>query len=65
MSDNIKMSLKKQDWIYLAQDRDNWKALVNMIMNLWVPYNVGNFMTSEKTTVVASHKGICSMELVR
>jgi hypothetical protein len=21
------------DWIYLAQDRDQWQALVNMIMN--------------------------------
>jgi hypothetical protein len=22
---------------YLAQDRDQWQTLVNMIMNLWVP----------------------------
>jgi hypothetical protein len=22
------------DWIYLAQDRDQWEALVNMAMNL-------------------------------
>jgi hypothetical protein len=25
------------DWIHLAQDRDQWQALVNMIINLWVP----------------------------
>jgi hypothetical protein len=25
------------DWIDLAQDRDRWQALVNMIMNLRVP----------------------------
>jgi hypothetical protein len=25
------------DWIDLAQDRDKWWAVVNMVMNLWVP----------------------------
>jgi hypothetical protein len=25
------------DWIDLAQDRDQWGALVNTEMNLWVP----------------------------
>jgi hypothetical protein len=25
------------DWIDLAQDRDQWRALVNTIMNLQVP----------------------------
>jgi hypothetical protein len=23
------------DWIDVAQDRDQWKALVNMVINLW------------------------------
>jgi len=34
------------DWIDLYQDRDRWQALVNVAMSLWVPQNVGNFLTS-------------------
>jgi hypothetical protein len=38
--DNIKIDLKEVgclgvDWTILAQDRDQWQALVNTIMNLW------------------------------
>jgi hypothetical protein len=32
------------DWINLAQDRNQWTALVNMILNLCVPYNVGKVL---------------------
>jgi hypothetical protein len=27
------------DWIDLAKDRDQWRALVNMVMNLQIPKN--------------------------
>jgi hypothetical protein len=25
------------DWMYMAQDRDQWQALVNTVMNLQIP----------------------------
>jgi hypothetical protein len=48
---NIKIDLKETgydglDWIHLAQDRFQWRALVNTVMNLGVPYKAGNFLTS-------------------
>jgi hypothetical protein len=36
------------DWIELAQDTDRWWAHVNVVMNLRVLQNVGNFLTSCK-----------------
>jgi hypothetical protein len=40
--DNIRMHLKETDWegveeVHLTPDRDQWWALVNMVMKLWVP----------------------------
>jgi hypothetical protein len=34
------------NWIYLAQDRYRWCALVNTEINLRIPYNAWNFLTS-------------------
>jgi hypothetical protein len=40
MGDNIRMDLIERgwedDWMNLVRDRDQWWALVNMVMNFWV-----------------------------
>jgi hypothetical protein len=48
---NIKMDLREvewdcMDWIDLAQDRDQWRALVNTVMKIPVPLNAGKFLSS-------------------
>jgi len=37
---------KGADWIDLAQDRDNWQAIVNTTMNIQVPHNAANIVSS-------------------
>jgi hypothetical protein len=49
--DNIKMDLREigwdsMDWIDLAQDRDQWRALVKTVMNLRVLYKAGKYLSS-------------------
>jgi hypothetical protein len=49
--DNIKMDLREIGWvgmdcIDLAQDRNEWRALVNKKLNLLAAQNVGNLFCS-------------------
>jgi hypothetical protein len=49
--DNSKMDLREigldgLDWIYMVQGRDQWRALVNTVMKLRFPYNIGKFLSS-------------------
>ena len=51
--DNIRLDLQEvgcgyMEWIGLAQDRESWRTLVSAVMNLLVPWNAGNYLTSWK-----------------
>ena len=52
--DNIRIDLQEVGcgyigWIWLAQDRDRWRTLVDAVMNFRVPRNAGNSLTSCKS----------------
>jgi hypothetical protein len=44
--DLLEIGVSVVDWIGLAQDRYRWRALVNSVMNLRVPYNAGNYQVA-------------------
>jgi hypothetical protein len=49
--DDIKVDLRRTElegvgWIRVVQDRDRWRALVDMVMNLRVPYKAVNLISS-------------------
>jgi len=49
------------DWIGLDRDRDRWRTLVSAVMNLRVPWNAGNFLTSCKPVSCSRrtlHRGV-------
>jgi hypothetical protein len=52
--DNIEVDLGeigwgRMDWIGVAQDRDKWRALVKTVMNLWISYKPGKFLSGSST----------------
>ena len=61
--DNIKTDIQKvvwgMDWIDLAQYCDRRRAVVNEVINVWVPQNAGNFFKAEKR--LTYQEGLCFM----
>jgi len=48
---NIRMHIRESGWkvvgwMHLDQDSDQWRTLVNTVMKVWVPYKVGNSLSS-------------------
>jgi hypothetical protein len=65
--DNIRKDLGEVrwggvNWIGLAQDRNRWRALVYVVMNLWVPENAGK-LSRVVSQQVASRVVLSSIEL--
>lgn len=61
---NIEMVLNRAlgvDYIYMMQYRDQWQALVNMVMTLQI---CSKFCCAAVNYVLASQQGLCSVESV-
>jgi hypothetical protein len=49
------------DWIHLAQDRYQWRALVSTVMNFLVPKKCSELLAEQLSTF---QEGLCLLELV-
>jgi len=55
-SDLKEMLWEVLEWIHVAISKKQWRALINTVMTLRVPWNAGNFQTRFQD-------GLCSREL--
>jgi hypothetical protein len=67
--DNSEIEIKEiewedVDWIHLAQDTVQWCGLVNVVMNLRVPFNVGGFLLWLRTCELLKKDMVCSLKSV-
>jgi len=63
--DNINLDIQEVkcggvDWIELVEVRNKFAALLNAVMNIPVPENARNFLTSYSR--LGSQDGLCSIE---
>jgi hypothetical protein len=47
--DLLELGWSDVDWIGLAQDRDRWRAIVNLVLNFRVPQNAGKLLSGLTT----------------
>jgi hypothetical protein len=61
MTDLVEVGWGDKDWICVAQDRDRWRALVNSVLNLRVPWNAGKLssvLTTRDLSISAQLQGV-------
>jgi len=44
--DRREVGCEDVNWVHLAHDRDQWRVVVNMVMDLLALQKTGNFLTS-------------------
>jgi hypothetical protein len=54
-TDFKEISWEGVNWIHRAQDKDKWRALLNVVRNFRVQYNAGNFLVICK--IISFSKG--------
>jgi len=52
------------DWMHLARDRGQWRALMNTVINLWFTFHKSQGMSHLVECLLASQRLLRSMELV-